>query len=145
MTLALATGLSLLLAGIAGLHAYWGLGGLWPAGSEQELLRTVIGDARRRRMPSPPLCGLVAAALLACALWPPLLVAVPPGSAVRPLVVACGFAIAAVFALRGAAGFVPAWRRMHPLEPFAGYDRRYYSPLCLLIAGGYAVLLLQGP
>ena len=55
-----------------------------------------------------------------------------------------GTAIMAVFLLRGIAGFLPAWRRKHPLEPFATLDGRMYSPLCLAVAAGYAVLLLQG-
>jgi len=35
-----------LLLVIAGLHTYWGLGGLWPAKSAAELARTVVGDGR---------------------------------------------------------------------------------------------------
>ena len=62
----------------------------------------------------------------------------------RPLLLLGGLAIMAVFLLRGLAGYLPAWRRLHPREPFASYDGRYYSPLCLLIATGYAALLWQG-
>lgn len=142
MTAAIAAALALLLACIAGLHAYWGRGGLWPAASEGELVATVIGNARAKRMPSPGLCLLVALAITVTAIWP-LLLAYKTGSAV--LLQLGGFAIMAVFLLRGIAGFLPAWRRLHPREPFASHDRRYYSPLCLLIAAGYAALLLQGP
>lgn len=145
MTATIAIALALVLTVIAGLHAYWGRGGLWPAASEQELIATVIGDARAKRMPSPALCLLVALAIAATAIWPLLLIRTPGSAALRPLLQLGGFAIMAVFLLRGVAGFLPAWRRLHPREPFASYDRRYYSPLCLLIAAGYAVLLLQGP
>ncbi|RXT52603.1 hypothetical protein B6S44_17700 [Bosea sp. Tri-44] len=145
MISAIAIALALLLAVIAGLHAYWGRGGLWPAVSEQELIATVIGNARAKRMPSPGLCLLVALAIAVTAVWPLLLIGTPGTAALRPLLLLGGFAIMAVFLLRGVAGFLPAWRRLHPREPFASYDRRYYSPLCLLIAAGYAVLLLQGP
>lgn len=138
----IAVELALLLGAIAGLHAYWGWGRLWPAASEAELVATVIGDARAKRMPSPSLCLLVALAIAVTAIRP-LLLACRTGSAV-PLRLG-GFAIMAVFLLRGVGGFLPAWRRLHPREPFASYDRRYYSPLCLLIAAGYAVLLSQGP
>jgi hypothetical protein len=144
MIQAIAAALSLLLIAIAGLHFYWGRGGLWPVASEQELIATVIGNVRATRMPSPLLCTLVAAAIALTALWPLLLVSVPVTAAARPLLVLGGFAIMAVFLLRGIAGFVPAWRRLHSCEPFASYDRRYYSPLCLLVAAGYAVLLSQG-
>ena len=144
MSVAIAVALALLLMAIAGLHFYWGRGGLWPAASEPALIATVIGDARAKRMPSPSLCTLVAASIALTALWPLLLVGVPGTASLRPLVVLGGFAIAAVFLLRGIAGFVPAWQRLHPLEPFASHDRRYYSPFCLLVAAGYAALLLQG-
>ncbi|MGX1787192.1 DUF3995 domain-containing protein [Bosea sp. NPDC055332] len=145
MTSAVTLGLALLLAAIAALHAYWGRGGLWPAASEDELIATVIGNARAKRMPSPGLCLLVALAIAVTAIWPLLLAQVSGTATLRPLLQFGGFAIMAVFLLRGIAGYLPAWRRLHPREPFAGYDRRYYSPLCLLIAAGYAVLLLQGP
>ncbi|KRE17194.1 hypothetical protein ASE66_30290 [Bosea sp. Root483D1] len=142
---AVAVALALLLSAIAGLHAYWGRGGLWPAASEPELIATVIGNAGAKRMPSPGLCLLVALAIAVTAIWPLLLTQVPGTASLRPLLRLGGFAIMAVFLLRGIAGFLPAWRRLHPREPFASYDRRYYSPLCLLIAAGYAALLLQGP
>lgn len=145
MTAAIAIALASLLAVIAGLHAYWGCGGLWPAATEDELIATVIGDAQAKRMPSPGLCLLVALAIAVTAIWPLLLIWVSDAAALRRLILVGGFAIMAVFLLRGVAGFLPAWRRLHPREPFASYDRRYYSPLCLLIAAGYAVLLLQGP
>jgi hypothetical protein len=145
MTAAIAIALASLLAVIAGLHAYWGRGGLWPAATEDELVATVIGNAQAKRMPSSGLCLLVALAIAVTAIWPLLLIWVSDAAALRRLILLGGFAIMAVFLLRGVAGFLPAWRRLHPREPFASYDRRYYSPLCLLIAAGYAVLLLQGP
>lgn len=145
MSAVIAVALALLLIAVAGLHAYWGRGGLWPAASEEELIATVIGNAQARRMPSPGLCLLVALAIGVTAIWPLLLVQAPGMVGVQVLIRLVGLAILAVFLLRGVAGFLPAWRRLHPREPFASYDRRYYSPLCLLIAAGYAVLLLQGP
>jgi hypothetical protein len=145
MISAIAIALVLVLTVIAGLHAYWGRGGLWPAATEDALIATVIGNARAKRMPSPGLCLLVALAIAVTAAWPLLLMLSPGTAALRGLLLLGGIAIMAVFLLRGVAGFLPAWRRLHPREPFASYDRRYYSPLCLLIAAGYAVLLLQGP
>lgn len=145
MSAAIAVTLALLLAAIAGLHAYWGRGGLWPAASEDELIAIVIGNGQAKRMPSPGLCLLVALAIALTAIWPLLLAQMSGMAAVRPFLLLGGFAIMAVFLLRGIAGYLPAWRRLHPREPFASYDRRYYSPLCLLIAAGYTVLLLQGP
>jgi hypothetical protein len=141
----IAIALVLVLTVIAGLHAYWGRGGLWPAATEDALIATVIGNARAKRMPSPGLCLLVALAIAVTAIWPLLLVLSSGTAVLRGLLQSGGFAIMAVFLLRGVAGFLPAWRRLHPREPFASYDRLYYSPLCLLIAAGYAALLLQGP
>ncbi|MCP4561924.1 MAG: DUF3995 domain-containing protein [Bosea sp.] len=143
MTAVIASALALLLAAVAALHAYWGRGGLWPAASEEELIATVIGNARARRMPSPGLCLLVALAIALTAIWPLLLMQISGMAALRPLILLGGFAIMAVFLLRGIAGYLPVWRRLHPREPFASNDRRYYSPLCLLVAAGYAVLLLS--
>ena len=60
------------------------------------------------------------------------------------LVLLAGAAAALVFAGRGVAGYVPAWRARHPREPFASLDRHYYSPLCLLLAAGFVVLLADG-
>ena len=44
MTLPVA--LSLVLAFLAVAHAWWATGGLWPAASEPDLARAVIGDGR---------------------------------------------------------------------------------------------------
>ncbi|RYE86390.1 MAG: DUF3995 domain-containing protein, partial [Hyphomicrobiales bacterium] len=112
--MAIATALTLLLAAIAGLHAYWGRGGLWPAASEDELIATVIGHARARRMPSPGLCLAVALAIAIAAIWPLLLAQGPRIGTLRLLIVLAGLAIMAVFLLRGIAGFLPAWQRLHP-------------------------------
>jgi hypothetical protein len=141
---AVATALALVLAAIAGLHLYWGLGGLWPASTQQGLVSTVVGDARLKRMPSPFLSITVAAAIAVTALWPLLLAGAFAGAAPRLLILGAGVAIMAVFLLRGVAGYVPAWRRKHALEPFATLDRCCYAPLCLVIAAGYAALLFEG-
>ena len=50
--------------------------------------------------------------------------------------------IGVVFLGRGIAGFTPWWRRLAPEQPFARLDVRYYSPLCLLIGLGFAVLAI---
>ena len=125
-----------LLLVIAGLHTYWGLGGLWPAKSAAELARTVVGDGRTR-MPAPWSCFTVAALLVLVALWPWLLLRHP----VSQLVIAVGVVFAAVFLIRGLAGYSPRWRRRHWAEPFATRDKRLYSPLCMVLATGFMVLL----
>ena len=139
---ALAIFLAILLGAIAALHAYWAMGGLWPGRDEAGLIDYVFGDQGRRRTPPAAVVWIVAAAIMVTALWPLVLT-----SAIRPplprvVIAGVGVAIAGVFLLRGAAGYLPAWRRAHAREPFATLDVRFYSPLCLMIAAGYAALLI---
>ena len=74
MTLPVA--LSLVLAVLAAAHAWWAMGGIWPAASEPDLARAVIGDGRIR-MPPPWQCAAVAVALVVVAAWPWVIVAWP--------------------------------------------------------------------
>jgi hypothetical protein len=59
------------------------------------------------------------------------------------LVSVIGAGLALLFLARGVAGYHPAWRRIHPVEPFAGLDRSLYSPLCLFIGAGFALLVAE--
>ncbi len=131
--------LTVMVLVIAGLHACWGLGGLWPEKSEAELALAVIGDGRRR-MPPPWQCFAVAAVLLVVAAWPWAIVARPGDH----LVVVGSIVIAAVFFVRGLAGYSPRWRTRFSAEPFATRDRRVYAPVSLTIGVGFASLLAQG-
>jgi hypothetical protein len=135
--------LATLLAPIALLHAYWARGGLWPGRDEGELISRVIGDARLRRLPPPFVIWIVASLILVSAVWALLLL--PAGASLLPryLRSGIGLALAAVFLVRGAAGYLPAWRRAHGLQPFARLDMRVYSPLCLLIGAGFGQLVLR--
>lgn len=140
----LAATIALALIAIAALHAYWGMGGVWPGRDAADCARRVGGFSGARRMAGPGPCFAVAAALLAAAVlvllqgnlivWP-----LPAG-----LVSFATLCAALVFLGRGVAGFTPAWRRLTPEQPFATLDVRYYSPLCLAIGAGIALLALQG-
>ena len=140
MTAIIAWCIFIVLTAIAAIHVAWGVGVRWPRMTEAELVTTVIGH-KRDTMPSPSQCYLAAFAIFipgAIALMLAGLVQTP----LPPwLVVLAGAAAALVFAGRGVAGYVPAWRARHPREPFASLDRHYYSPLCLMLAAGLAVLL----
>lgn len=126
----------LLMVAIA--HFMWAVGSPWPIRDPQLLANTVIGSPGMTRVPK--LASLVVAILV--------LGAASIGAALGdadsgglPLTLA-GAAQAALFAARGIVGYLPAWRARHPIEPFASLDKRYYSPLCLIVAVCFLVLVV---
>jgi hypothetical protein len=137
-----------LLGVIAGLHIYWGFGGLWPADTLRGLIDTVMGDPRMTEM--PPVWGtLIVAALIFAAGYMALeragIVSVLPNWMVR----LGAWVLVAVFALRGLSSFLFAGgvygNGLTLSEPFATYDVWIYGPLCLLIAAGFLFLILSRP
>ncbi len=141
MTYAIAIAIYCVLVAIAALHFYWAAGGVWPRRDRMWLARTVVGRTGIAQMPSSRLTLAVSLAIFAIAhlplmaagmIWSPL----PP--ALQALAM---WAMAAVFFLRGIAGYTPAWRSAFRAQPFALYDQRYYSPLCLAIGTGLALLI----
>ncbi|WVT74156.1 DUF3995 domain-containing protein [Sinorhizobium chiapasense] len=142
MLTAIAILIFLVLAGIAALHAYWALGGLWPCEDEASLVRTVVGTRHRPTMPPAWLTAVVAVLIFAAALLP--LSVTPVLAGVLPPILAYGgiSALAAVFVARGLVAFNEAFHRRHGGEPFTTLDRRVYGPLCLAIGAGYLVLLV---
>jgi hypothetical protein len=143
MTAIVAWCIFIVLTAIAAIHVAWGFGVRWPRRSEVELVTTVIGH-RRDTMPPPFQCYLAALAIFI----PGAIALILAGLVQTPLppwlVTLAGAGAALVFAGRGIAGYVLAWRALHPHEPFASLDRHYYSPLCLLLAAGFLVLLING-
>lgn len=137
----IATLLGLALSLVALLHAYWAAGGLWPGNSEADLIAKTIGDGRRH-MPPRPVIWLVACLIGIAAIWPLLLNVRPLPPLGNWLVTAGGLVLTLVFLGRGAAGYIPGWRRIHFTEPFASLDRTFYSPLCLAIGVAFAYLSL---
>jgi hypothetical protein len=132
----LAIFLTLIVGSIATLHAYWGLGGLWPAGDEKTLALSVIGDGRTR-MPPPWQCFAVALVLAVVAAWPWVVM----GNRHSKLVLTGLMLIVAVFFIRALAAYSPRWRSHFPAQPFATYDRRFYGILCFTLSAGYAVMM----
>jgi TRAP-type C4-dicarboxylate transport system permease large subunit len=132
------------LAAIAALHAAWGLGSHWPCESEASLVRTVGGTPGATRMYPPSACFTVAALLAGISTWPLFAAGLLPAVWPDWLTRLAGAGIAAIFAARGIAGYVPAWRRLHSAEPFATLDRRVYSPLCFALGAGFLTILLRG-
>ena len=140
--------LACILAGIlwfiARAHAMWGYGSTWPAASEAELARMVVGAQGVTRMPTRVACFAVAIVLTTVGFWPLWRIGLFGALVPEALGHVAGIGAALVFELRGLAAYVPAWRRRLPEEPFATYDGRYYGPLCLALAVGFTVLLLRG-
>ncbi len=137
---ALALTVFAVLAAISALHAYWAFGGLWPAGDERRLVATVIGAPGRAHMPPAWMTLTVAALILAGGLFALAsqgMIAMGPRWFVRCAVIVLTF----VFMARGAAGYLLPGG-VGQTEPFATLDRLYYSPLCLGLGAGFAVLLV---
>ena len=138
----LAAVLALVLMAIAALHAYWGLGGVWPGADAASCARTVVGFTSATSMPGPSLA--VAAALCFSAIVALVLGGIIASPFPFFILGPAALAITLVFLGRGIAGFTPAWRRLTPEQPFATLDVRYYSPLCLAIGAGLALLAIKG-
>ena len=132
MTVLLALLLFLAVFALSLVHFYWSRGSHWPMESEEALARAVVGDGRRR-MPGRLPCLAVSFILCMAAIFP--LCALDPAS--RLPVRHISGVIAGVFVARGIAGYSPTWRRHFRDEPFATLDKRYYSPLCILLGLAY--------
>lgn len=128
--------LTLILGLVALIHALWGMQIWVPIRDEEQLARTVVGAKGVTRMPGAIPCFLVVAGLLViiAALWMPQML-------VFRIVLWVAFV---VFAGRGGIAYTKFWRQMTPEQPFSEYDRKFYAPLCLLIAAGLLIVLLGG-
>lgn len=135
---------AVVLSAIALAHTLWGLRINWPASSEIELARAVVGRNQIKRMPSPAACFAAAAVFLAMAIWPLW----QTGQVTSPLsdviTLALGWGWFFGLGARGVMGFTRDWRRLMSEEPFATLDRWFYSPLCLTLAGIFFLLLKFG-
>jgi hypothetical protein len=142
MTLAQFIGVMMftLLASIAALHLAWGFGVMWPAKNERQLVSWVIGAKNHTRMPSLAQCAAAGTGIFIFGVVA-LLLSNSLNSPLSPRwVTMIGFLTAIVFAGRGLAGYLPAWRRRFPQQPFATFDQYSFAPLCLLLAAGFALL-----
>ena len=124
------------LLAVALVHLLWALGVWWPLRDERALVRAVVGVTGAERMPGPIPCAMVA---VACA----LAASVPwwPEGWPRQAALVLG---AGAFLLRGAMPWMRPWRRVALQEPFARLDRAAYGPLCILAAGGFLLLFVEG-
>jgi Protein of unknown function (DUF3995) len=136
--------LAALLWAIAGLHAYWGRGGLWPEASAFALARRVVGAPGIETMPGESASYTVAALLFVAGLWPLMMIGLLPSPLPAELMIVGGYGLTAIFLVRGVAAYLPAFRAYFPEEPFATLDRRLYGPICLFIGLSFTYLLVLG-
>ena len=128
------------LSFIAALHVYWGLGGLWPAANEADLVKTVIGISRSPTMPASATTLLVAALILAAACFGLargvlgldglILLRIPLG------------VIAIIMLARGVYAYLPG-PFSRATEPFASLNATFFSPAILLLSLAFAYLTLS--
>ena len=124
------------LLAISMVHLLWAFGLTYPAKDELTLARTVAGFRGIEKMPPRIASFGVAIATLVAGIWALALTDASPS-----LVLTGGGAVLAlVFLVRGLVGFTRKWREMTPEEPFATFDRKLYSPLCIGIGLGFLVL-----
>lgn len=141
----LATSVFIGLSLIAGLHVYWGFGGLWPATDTRSLIDTVIGEPRMRQMPSTPITLVVAALIFASGAFA-LAANVSAPKILRLFIKTAIATISFVFIARGISGYaLPESVRARMSEPFATYDQLYYSPLCLVLGAAFVLLFFARP
>lgn len=138
MSTAAASILFLCLLTVAMAYALWAIGSKWPIRDPQLLANAVIGRPGVTHVPRLT-AFLLAVLLMIAAVIGTSLGDVASGG--LPLTLA-GAALAALFAARGIAGYLPAWQARHPVEPFAMLNRRAYSPMCLVVALCFIVLVV---
>jgi hypothetical protein len=131
----------LALAAFAIVHAAWGFGMRWPAADERDLVALVVGRTGQTRMPDPVECFSAAVALLSAGLVALVLAGLVHLPGPQFLATTAGAVVTLVFAARGIAAYLPAWRRRFSQQPFAAMDQSWYGPLCLLLAVAFALLL----
>ncbi len=142
MRLLVAIPLFLALALIAFAHARWARRQYWPFVDGEHLSKYVIGDPARPGMPPDGLIWLVAGALSFAAL-DALALGFDLGAFVNKAAAWIGAGLLAVFGLRGLAGYTPFWRSARSVLEFSLLDKRFYSPLCILLAEGFYVLVSE--
>ena len=132
------TGVTLLGIGIAGIHAYWGIGGHWPGKDPITLGRKVFAS-ETQQLPPPAACFAVTGALTFTTAA--LTLSGRPGPLQAASQRVCQLA-AGILLTRGLLGFVlPRFTQANP--EFRHLNRTIYSPLCIGLGG--ALLAVQQP
>lgn len=131
------------LFALAALHAAWALGWRWPGGSDREFAKRVLSRAERERLaalrgtelPPTPAVWATAAALLTAGAT---VRGAGTGTPSRALRLAT-WGVSGVFLARGVL-FIPADLASGLDEPYKRLDLTIYSPLCLALGAGTAIV-----
>ena len=134
----------LVLAFLGALHVAWALGNPWPARDRDALAPLVVGTRSVGTMPGRGPTVVVAVLLFTAAVlvWAAGGLVPVPGA---PLARVGAAGVGVVLALRGLVGF--ADERLRPAirgTPYARWNVRLYSPLCLALAAGVAEVVAGG-
>lgn len=124
------------LLSIAFIHMVWAFGFTFPAKTETDLARTVVGLNGITKMPPRWASFGVAVIVFIAGIWALSL----SGTIPNTTLILGGIAATIIFTLRGVIGFSPQWREKMGEEPFATFDRKLYSPLCLGLGFGFGLL-----
>ena len=126
--------LAFVLAFLSGLHIYWAFGGRWGWGAAIPQV-----DGRPAFTPSRLATLVVALGLAAAAVLPLVRAGALPFPVPPPLSQWSAVLLALIFFVRAVGDFqlVGFFKRVRG-TPFAIWDTRLFSPLCLLLAAGFA-------
>jgi hypothetical protein len=130
----------LVFAAISAVHVLWALGIWWPVRDERALARSVAGFKGIDAMPARAASLAVAVATSGLAFLAFMLARIVVTDLPGWLVGAAGVAASAVLLARGAIGFTARWAAITPEQPFRHLDKRYFSPLCLLLGLAFGVI-----
>ncbi|MFI6443774.1 DUF3995 domain-containing protein [Kitasatospora sp. NPDC050543] len=136
------TAVSAALAATGALHAVWAATP-WPLSTPQEFADVVVGTGEG--VPPPAACLAVAGALGAAAYLVGARSGVLPAAGPGWLRRSGSGTVAAVMLGRGVGGLLLFGSgRLRRTERFTRLDRRYYSPVCLALGAGAALVTAAG-
>jgi hypothetical protein len=131
------------LAAAGALHAVWTRSS-WPLRDRAEFADVVVGVGVEQA-PTPAMCAEVAGALGAAAYLVGARAGVLPAIGPRWLRTGGSATVAGVLLTRGIGGLVLSTSGRIPRSArFLRLDRRYYSPLCIALGTGAAVVAARG-
>lgn len=126
------------LLAISIVHLMWSFGSKWPAADEKALAQTVAGFKGVEKMPPRIVSFTVAVFIFFAGGWALFMTDPAPNN----LLTLGGALLALIFLGRGIAGYTEQWRALTPEEPFATFDRKVYSPICLGVGSGFLFLTI---